>query len=98
VFAGASDPVGSGLVKSLARPGGNITGLSALGPDVATKRLELLRELLGDLRQVGVLGHRSAAQQRSEIGDRLNGRINLESQLLGNLGGAALNPKCPQPG
>jgi ABC-type uncharacterized transport system substrate-binding protein len=57
VFAGASDPVGSGLVKSLARPGGNITGLSALGPDVATKRLELLRELLGDLRQVGVLGH-----------------------------------------
>src|SRR5215813_9634540 len=39
---------------------------------------------------------RSTAQQWRELSDRLDGRIDLESQLLGNLGGAALNPKCPQ--
>src|SRR5712691_13094248 len=41
---------------------------------------------------------RSAAQQWREIGDRLDSRVNLESQLLRNLGGASLNPKCPQSG
>jgi putative ABC transport system substrate-binding protein len=53
VFASVGDPVGSGLIKTLARPGGNVTGLSPLGTDLAAKRLELLREVLGDLRQVG---------------------------------------------
>jgi putative ABC transport system substrate-binding protein len=46
VFATAGDPVGSGIVASLARPGGNITGLSSEAPDAAGKRLELLREQL----------------------------------------------------
>src|SRR6516225_3303377 len=45
VFAAAGDPVGGGLVASLARPGGNITGLSVQAPDLAGKRLELLREI-----------------------------------------------------
>ena len=44
VFAGASDPVGTGIVSSLARPGGNITGLSLMVPDLDGKRLELLKE------------------------------------------------------
>jgi putative ABC transport system substrate-binding protein len=44
VFAGAADPVGDGLVSSLARPGGNITGLSNIAPDLDGKRLELLKE------------------------------------------------------
>jgi putative tryptophan/tyrosine transport system substrate-binding protein len=44
VFAAASDPVGTGLVSSLARPGGNITGLSQMAPDLNGKRLELLKE------------------------------------------------------
>src|SRR5262249_22890976 len=44
VLATAGDPVGSGIVASLARPGGNVTGLSSQTPDVAGKRLELLRE------------------------------------------------------
>jgi ABC transporter substrate binding protein len=44
VFASAGDPVGVGVVASLARPGGNVTGLSILSTDIASKRLELLRE------------------------------------------------------
>jgi putative tryptophan/tyrosine transport system substrate-binding protein len=46
VFALAVDPVGSGFVNSLSRPGGNVTGLSLQGPDLAGKRLELLRDSL----------------------------------------------------
>src|SRR5215471_15321910 len=55
VFAAASDPVGSGLVESLARPGGNITGLSVQSPDLAGKRLELLREVVQGLRRLAIL-------------------------------------------
>jgi putative ABC transport system substrate-binding protein len=55
VFAAAGDPVGTGLVASLARPGGNVTGLSLLLPDTASKRLELLREAVPDLRRLAIL-------------------------------------------
>ena len=55
VFVGALDPVGSGLVASLARPGGNATGLSAQGVDLVGKRLELLREVVPDLRRLAVM-------------------------------------------
>ena len=51
-----SDPVGSGFVDSLARPGGNITGLSTLAPEISGKRLELLREIVPKLSRVAVLG------------------------------------------
>jgi putative tryptophan/tyrosine transport system substrate-binding protein len=50
VFGAAADPVGSGLVASLARPGGNVTGLSVQFTDLAGKRLELLREVVPGLR------------------------------------------------
>ena len=50
------DPVGSGLVASLARPGGNITGLSTLAPELSGKRLELLKEIVPKLSRVAVFG------------------------------------------
>ena len=55
VFATAGDPVGTGIVASLARPGGNITGLSGQAADTAGKRVELLRELIPDLRHLAIL-------------------------------------------
>jgi ABC-type uncharacterized transport system substrate-binding protein len=55
VFATAADPVGAGLVSSLARPGGNITGLSLMAPDLNGKRLELLKEAFPKVRRVAFL-------------------------------------------
>jgi putative tryptophan/tyrosine transport system substrate-binding protein len=56
VMAFDDDPVGSGFAASLARPGGNITGLSTLSPEISGKRLELLREIVPKLSRVSVLG------------------------------------------
>jgi putative tryptophan/tyrosine transport system substrate-binding protein len=56
VMAQDIDPVGSGFVTSLARPGGNITGLSTLGSELSGKRLELLKEIVPKLSRVAVLG------------------------------------------
>jgi putative tryptophan/tyrosine transport system substrate-binding protein len=56
VFAAAGDPVGSGLVGSLARPGGNVTGLSVQAADLAGKRLEILREVVPGLRRLAIMG------------------------------------------
>ena len=68
VFAIAADAVGTGLVSSLARPGGNVTGLSVLIPNTAGKRLELLREIVPDLRRLVVMAniriHRDTAGAR----------------------------------
>ena len=55
VFATAADPVDTGLVASLARPGGNVTGLSSQTTDLASKRIELLREVVPGLRQLAFL-------------------------------------------
>jgi ABC-type uncharacterized transport system substrate-binding protein len=55
VFATAGDPVGSGIVASLARPGGNVTGLSSQAPDTAGKRLGLLREVVPGLQHLATL-------------------------------------------
>jgi putative ABC transport system substrate-binding protein len=56
VMAQDGDPVGSGFVTSLARPGGNITGLSNLSPEISGKQLELLKEIVPKLARVAVLG------------------------------------------
>jgi len=55
VMAFSSDPAGAGFVASLARPGGNVTGLSTLSPEISGKRLELLREVIPGLSRVALL-------------------------------------------
>jgi putative tryptophan/tyrosine transport system substrate-binding protein len=57
VFAVAGDPVGSGLVASLARPGGNVTGLSLQQSDLGAKRLELLRQVMPSLCRFAIMGN-----------------------------------------
>jgi putative ABC transport system substrate-binding protein len=57
VMANDNDPVGSGHVASLARPGGNVTGLSTLAPELSGKQLELLKEIIPKLTRVAVLGN-----------------------------------------
>ena len=57
VFALASDPVGAGYIESLARPGGNVTGLSNQQSDLAGKRIELLRDVLPNLRRLAILAN-----------------------------------------
>jgi putative ABC transport system substrate-binding protein len=69
VFALANDPVGSGLVAGLARPGGNVTGLSVQAPDVAAKRLELLREAVPNLRRLAILVNILNPSMALEIGE-----------------------------
>jgi putative tryptophan/tyrosine transport system substrate-binding protein len=58
VFGTANDPVGAGYVASLARPGGNVTGMSNQAPDAAGKRLDILREVVPGLRRLGIMGNR----------------------------------------
>jgi len=70
VFFASQDPVATGLVASLARPGGNVTGLSAQQADTAGKRLELLREVVRGLRRLGILvnvGDPGAMLDRREV-------------------------------
>jgi putative ABC transport system substrate-binding protein len=55
VMTHAGDPVGSGLVASLARPGGNVTGTTSMAPDLGTKQIDVLRELMPGLAKLGVL-------------------------------------------
>ena len=67
VFSGVSDPVTSGLVPSLARPGGNLTGMSAVDDELHGKRFQLLRELLPQAREVAVLWMPDMAISRTEL-------------------------------
>jgi ABC-type uncharacterized transport system substrate-binding protein len=69
VFTLAQDPLGTGLVASLARPGGNVTGISNQQTDVATKRLELLREVVPTLRRLAILANVGNPAAVLEMGD-----------------------------
>jgi len=69
VFAAAADPIGNGLVSSLSQPGGNVTGLSLQQSDIVGKKLELLRELLGGLRRLAVIGNVGNPATVLEIGE-----------------------------
>ena len=69
VFAAAGDPVGTGLVGSLSRPGGNVTGLSNQSTDLAGKQVELLRGVVPDLRRLAILANAGAPNAVPEIGE-----------------------------
>jgi putative ABC transport system substrate-binding protein len=84
VMAQDSDPVGNGFVASLARPGGNITGLSTLAPELNGKRLELLKEIVPKLSSVAVLGtstNPGNAQQLREV-ELAAGALKVKLQYL----------------
>jgi len=78
VSAVMGDPVGTGLVASLARPGGNVTGLSVLTPDLAGKRLELLREVVPGLRRLAFLGNVGNPITALEMGE-----VQTAARMLG---------------
>ena len=70
VFAISGDPIGMGLVESLAQPGGNVTGLSSQATDLAGKRVELLREVIPGLRRLAIIanvGYPAAALDMREV-------------------------------
>ena len=78
VFATAGDPVGTGLVASLSRPGGNVTGLSNQSADLAGKRLELLREIAPKLRRLAIMFNAGAA-----IGVLEKDQVQIAARALG---------------
>ena len=67
VFAIAVDPVGTGMVASLARPGGNVTGLTNQAAELPSKRIELLRQLFPDLHRLAVIANMSYAGALQEV-------------------------------
>ncbi|HEU4340737.1 MAG TPA: ABC transporter substrate-binding protein, partial [Candidatus Binatia bacterium] len=81
VMANAADPVGVGLVASLARPGGNVTGLSSLGTELNSKRLEVLKDAVPKLARVGLL------RSRTVVGDE---QVKESSATSGVAGGSQL--------
>jgi putative ABC transport system substrate-binding protein len=85
VFAIAADPLSSGLVASLSQPGGNATGLSLQLPEIAGKRLELLRQVLPGLRRVGIIfdaGYPAAVSEASNAEETAR-KLGLEVAPLG---------------
>ena len=83
VFVGNSDPVGSGLVRSLARPGGNITGVSNIGVELAAKQVELVVELLPGTKRLGVIVNpaNSAVMAQFEEVKRAIRALGLQSEV-----------------
>src|SRR5262249_49748648 len=69
VIAGVGDPVRSGLVSSLARPGGNITGVTVFGPGLAAKRLELLKEVVPNMSRVAFLWNPANPDQKFSLNE-----------------------------
>ena len=69
VFASAGDPLGNGLVANLARPGGNVTGLSSQSSDSVGKRFELLRTVIPNLRRLALLGNVDSSFAVLEMGE-----------------------------
>jgi putative ABC transport system substrate-binding protein len=81
VVVGVNDPVGTGLVRELSRPGGNITGLTNQTPDLAMKRVQLLKELIPKLARLAVLGDPTHPAYASQVKTLETGVRALGGQL-----------------
>ncbi len=84
VFAVANDPVGAGMVKSLAEPGGNVTGISLQTLDLAQKRLELFREIVPNVRRLAIMADGTFPQAMLELNSvrDLAGKFKIETTSL----------------
>ena len=82
VLLGTGDPVGTGLVDSLARPGGNVTGLSSMAPGLSAKRLELLKEVMPRLTRVVVLANLADPVATPQVQELEQAARSLGLQLL----------------
>jgi putative ABC transport system substrate-binding protein len=85
VFATHADPVGVGHVASLARPGGNITGLAVMQPDITAKRLEILKETVPQATRFAVLWDRTAPSYRPvlEAAEAARGKLGVQLRTFG---------------
>jgi putative ABC transport system substrate-binding protein len=81
VMAAAADPVGSGLVASLAQPGGNVTGMSLILPELAGKRLELIHEVLPRVTRVAFLAHGGNPAHRLFIKEAQEAAVTFKMQI-----------------
>src|SRR4051794_13659055 len=112
VMSPVSDPVATGLVQSFANPGGNLTGMAMVGPDLAGKRLELLREIKPDIATVAFLGSsrdpntvtfvRGTKAAAEKIGIRLvekmvDGPVAIDEVLFWDLNGGGVQAVMVQP-
>ena len=83
VMAASSDPVGAGLVASLAHPGGNVTGLSLVSTDTGAKRLQLLREVVPSATRIAVLLNRATAGPGEQVNLLLIEQLEAASRQMG---------------
>jgi len=84
VFTAAADPLGTGLVSTLARPGGNVTGLSVEATDLGSKRLEFLRDVVPNFRRLGIManvGNSASVLEMREV-QSASGTLGLEVKTL----------------
>jgi putative ABC transport system substrate-binding protein len=81
VMTNTGDPVGSGLIASLARPGGNITGNSGLSPELGTKRLEILKDAVPKLVRVGLLVTQSRVLENPQLKELRSAAVALKLKL-----------------
>jgi len=81
VMMNAGDPVGAGLVASLARPGGNVTGSASLTPELNTKRLEILKDAVSELTRVGFLFQRSGVAAELQLKELRPAALALKLKL-----------------
>ena len=95
IFITGSDPVRDGLVASLGRPGGNITGVVFIVSELGTKRLELLRQLVPNATSIGVLVNPNTPESQAERNDLLAASFKIGQQLIVLVSAATATSRTP---